>query len=62
MLMQSEPNSFLIDVSKLLDLGIPEACVAGIETSLELLRNHARILDAYVLQVEIEAVNDGEQI
>jgi len=61
MLMQSEPKSFQIDVSKLLDLRIPEECVAGIETSLELLRNHARILDAYVLQVEIEAVNDGDQ-
>ncbi|MCY2979866.1 MAG: DUF4089 domain-containing protein [Planctomycetota bacterium] len=60
--MQSEPESFQIDVSKLLDLRIPEECVAGIEASLELLRNHARILDAYVLQVEIEAVNDEEQI
>lgn len=61
MLMQSEPKSFQIDVAKLLDLRIPEECVAGIEASLELLRNHARILDAYVLQVESEAVNDGEQ-
>ena len=60
--MQNEPKSFQIDVAKLLDLRIPEECVAGIETSLELLRNHARILDEYVLQVEIEAVNDGEQI
>jgi hypothetical protein len=59
--MQSEPKSFQIDVSKLLDLRIPEECVAGIEASLELLRNHARILDAYVLQVESETVNDGEQ-
>ena len=61
MLMQSEPKSFQIDVSKLLDLRIHEECVAGIEASLELLRNHARILDAYVLQVESEAVKDGEQ-
>ncbi len=60
--MQSDPKSFQIDASKLLDLRIPEACVTGIETSLELLRTHARILDAYVVQMEIGTIQDEELV
>lgn len=39
-------------MAALLALTIPEACVPGIVANLDLLKNHARVLEAYLEQGE----------
>jgi len=37
------------EILKLLDLELPEACKAGIRTNLEILRIHARKVEAFCI-------------
>lgn len=43
------PEAFRLDVSTLLDLPLPPECIAGIEANCELLRVHARKVEAFVI-------------
>ncbi len=40
---------YRLDVSTLLDLQVPRECIAGIEANCELLRVHARKVEAFVI-------------
>ncbi len=42
-------HKFRLDVSTLLDLQLPPECIAGIEANCELLRHHARKVEAFAL-------------
>ena len=48
-LEDSKPiDRYRLDVSTLLGLELPTECVPGIEASAELLRHHARKVEAFV--------------
>ena len=49
---------YRLDISTLLHLDLPQECVPGIEASAELLRHHARKLEAFVYPTN--ASKDGE--
>ena len=48
---------FHLDLSTLLGLELPQECVAGIEASAELLRLHARKVEAFVFSTNAPADN-----
>jgi hypothetical protein len=48
--------SISIDASDFLKISIPEECRQGIEANLDLLKSHARILDAYMARLGKDAL------
>ncbi len=55
----SDPTPlYRLDMSTLLGLVVPPECVPGIEASAELLRRHARNVEAYVYSTNAD--EDGE--
>ena len=48
---------FQLDISILLGLDLPQECVPGIEASAELLRLHARKVEAFVFSTNAPADN-----
>ncbi len=48
--MTADDSNDLERMAALLALTIPEACVPGIIANLDLLKSHARVLEAYLEQ------------
>lgn len=44
---RKEHGPFLLDAAALLDLRLPEECKVGVEVNIELMRIHARKVDAF---------------
>ena len=52
----SKPKDhYRLDVATLLGLELPTECVPGIEASAELLRHHARKVEAFVFPSNVNA-------
>jgi hypothetical protein len=49
---------YKLDVSLLLDLPVPQECMEGIEANCELLRMHARKVEAFLIPDEADAEID----
>ena len=43
----AESSQYCLDVSAFLDLELPQECLAGIEANIELMRIHARKVEAF---------------
>lgn len=46
--MQEPTHDRIAETAKALGLDLPEACRSGVQANLELLAQHARVLDDYV--------------
>ena len=53
-------DHYRLDVATLLGLELPSECVPGIEASTELLRKHARIVEAFVFPSNANASQADE--
>ncbi len=54
-----ENDPFLLDVTKLLNLEIPQECIAGILANMELMRFHARKVEAFEISDDASEANDA---
>ncbi len=55
----NESDPFLLDVTKLLNLELPPECIAGIRANLELMRIHARKLEAFEISDDASEANES---
>ncbi len=54
-----ENDPFLLDVTKLLNLEIPQECIAGILANMELMRIHARKVEAFEISNDASEANEA---
>ena len=54
-----ENDPFLLDVTKLLNLEIPQECIAGILANMELMRIHARKVEVFEISDDASEANEA---
>ena len=55
----NENDPFLLDVTKLLNLELPQACIAGILANMELMRIHARKVEVFEISDDASEANEA---
>ncbi len=55
----NENEPFLLDVKKLLNLVLPNECIVGILANLELMRIHARKVEAFDISEDASEANEA---